>query len=131
MTLLVSIFIYRHKVNLMQCVGLAIAVGAMVFNFLDKGKKKRGECQIKSKPRHWSFFSSALDVLAHVRSFCFSGGFPNEKKRGESNQKPATGFVALFGVPFFTFFGTRMYFALLFFFVDSFIARVRVALSPT
>ncbi|CAN0468056.1 unnamed protein product, partial [Ectocarpus sp. 8 AP-2014] len=41
-TLLASILIYGHKVNLMQFVGLAIAVGAMVFNFLDKGKKKGG-----------------------------------------------------------------------------------------
>lgn len=42
-TLLASILIYGHKVNLMQFVGLAIAVGAMVFNFLDKGKKKGGQ----------------------------------------------------------------------------------------
>lgn len=44
-TLLASILIYGHEVNTLQCVGLAIAVGAMVFNFLDKGKKKgQGEC---------------------------------------------------------------------------------------
>ncbi|CAM9520860.1 unnamed protein product, partial [Ectocarpus sp. 13 AM-2016] len=41
-TLLASILIYGHKVNLTQFVGLAIAVGAMVFNFLDKGKKTGG-----------------------------------------------------------------------------------------
>lgn len=39
-TLLASILIYGHEVNTLQCVGLTIAVGAMVFNFLDKGKKK-------------------------------------------------------------------------------------------
>lgn len=52
MTLLASILIYGHEVNTLQCVGLAIAVGAMVFNFLDKGKKKgKGETksEVKSK----------------------------------------------------------------------------------
>eukprot|EP00903_Cladosiphon_okamuranus_P017442 g16066.t1 len=39
-TLLASILIYGHEVNTLQCVGLTIAVGAMVFNFVDKGKKK-------------------------------------------------------------------------------------------
>lgn len=28
---------------MLQCVGLTIAVGAMIFNFLDKGKKNKGE----------------------------------------------------------------------------------------
>lgn len=31
------------KVNLTQAVGLCIAVGAMIYNFVDKGKKKGGE----------------------------------------------------------------------------------------
>ncbi len=39
-TLLASILIYGHEVNALQCVGLTIAVGAMIVNFLDKGKKK-------------------------------------------------------------------------------------------
>lgn len=36
---------HRHflQVNLMQCFGLALAVGAMIYNFVDKGKKKGGE----------------------------------------------------------------------------------------
>lgn len=29
-----------------QCGGLTLAVGAMVFNFLDKGKKKEGELRV-------------------------------------------------------------------------------------
>lgn len=31
------------QVNFMQCFGLALAVGAMIFNFVDKGKKKGGK----------------------------------------------------------------------------------------
>lgn len=32
-----------EQVNVVQGAGLALAVGAMVYNFLDKGKKKGGE----------------------------------------------------------------------------------------
>eukprot|EP00904_Undaria_pinnatifida_P013738 jgi/Undpi1/9495/HiC_scaffold_27.g11951.m1 len=42
-TLLASIFIYGHEVNMAQCAGLTLAVGAMVFNFVDKGKKGGGK----------------------------------------------------------------------------------------
>ncbi|CAM9595170.1 unnamed protein product [Phaeothamnion confervicola] len=43
MTLLASIIIYGHPVNGTQGVGLALAVSAMVINFLDRGgKKKKG-----------------------------------------------------------------------------------------
>lgn len=38
------------KVNLTQAVGLCIAVGAMIYNFVDKGKKKGGEHLPASPP---------------------------------------------------------------------------------
>ena len=39
-TLVASIIIYGHPVNPMQGFGLAMAITAMVVNFMDKGKKK-------------------------------------------------------------------------------------------
>lgn len=72
MTLLASILIYGHKVNLTQFVGLAIAVGAMVFNFLDKGKKKGGQCREPAKRTKLQFSKfrvrcSAGYVLSYAR----------------------------------------------------------------
>ena len=40
-TLIVSIVIYQHPVNGQQAVGLVMAVGAMIYNFADKGGKKK------------------------------------------------------------------------------------------
>ncbi|KAG5181184.1 UAA transporter family-domain-containing protein [Tribonema minus] len=42
LTLVASIVIYGHAVNLLQGTGLALAVAAMVINFTDKGGKKKG-----------------------------------------------------------------------------------------
>jgi len=39
-TLVASIIIYSHPVSNEQGAGLVLAVGAMVYNFMDKGKKK-------------------------------------------------------------------------------------------
>jgi len=41
-TLLVSIYVYKHDVNMLQKTGLLISVGAMVMNFWGKTDKKSG-----------------------------------------------------------------------------------------
>jgi hypothetical protein len=41
LTLVASLVIYRHPVNAMQGVGLTLAIGAMMFNFSDKGTKPK------------------------------------------------------------------------------------------
>lgn len=40
-TLIVSILFFGHKLNWAQTVGLAISIGAMIFNFVDKTSKKK------------------------------------------------------------------------------------------
>jgi len=40
-TLVASIIIYAHPVDVEQGCGLVLAVGAMIYNFMDKGKKKK------------------------------------------------------------------------------------------
>mmetsp|Transcript_21961 Transcript_21961/g.65854 ORF Transcript_21961/g.65854 Transcript_21961/m.65854 type:complete len:363 (-) Transcript_21961:22-1110(-) len=40
-TLVVSIVVYQHPVSSQQGLGLTMAIGAMVYNFADKGGKKR------------------------------------------------------------------------------------------
>ncbi|KAJ8601147.1 hypothetical protein CTAYLR_008498 [Chrysophaeum taylorii] len=39
-TLVASIIVYSHPLSLEQAAGLVLAVGAMIYNFMDKGKKK-------------------------------------------------------------------------------------------
>jgi len=42
-TLIVSIYVYKHEVNIVQKTGLLISVGAMVMNFWSKGDGKKKE----------------------------------------------------------------------------------------
>lgn len=41
-TLVASIYIYGHQLNAVQALGLVIAVGAMIMNFMGKKGKNKG-----------------------------------------------------------------------------------------
>ena len=41
-TLVASIYIYGHQLNAIQALGLVIAVGAMIMNFMGKKGKNKG-----------------------------------------------------------------------------------------
>jgi len=43
LTLIVSIILYNHPLNFVQGFGLVMAISAMVYNFLDRGKKGKGK----------------------------------------------------------------------------------------
>mmetsp|Transcript_23163 Transcript_23163/g.71204 ORF Transcript_23163/g.71204 Transcript_23163/m.71204 type:complete len:150 (-) Transcript_23163:971-1420(-) len=48
-TLVASIIIYQHPLGLQQFSGLVLAIGAMVYNFMDKSKPKKKSSEIEQK----------------------------------------------------------------------------------
>jgi len=93
-TLVASIIIYNHPIGVQQGTGLGLAVGAMIYNFMDKGKKKK-----KDPPKNVEARDVEMAPVKELEPLIVEGGAPNEGGLADNDDEEYCDAVGADGPP--------------------------------